>query len=92
MSQNPTQPDLRVRRASLAVMAVFVLNGFNFATWASRLPAIRDGLDFSPEKMGLLLLVGAVGSLVALPLSGAASSGWGRVARCSGSRSSTASA
>ncbi|QHT56647.1 MFS transporter [Cellulomonas sp. H30R-01] len=70
MSDTPTQPDLRTRRASLAVMAVFVLNGFNFATWASRLPAIRDGLDFSPEKMGLLLLVGAVGSLVALPLSG----------------------
>ena len=38
--------------------------------WAARLPAIRDGLDFSPAQMGLLLLVGSVGSLVALPLSG----------------------
>ena len=59
-----------VERASIAVFAVFFLNGFNFATWAARLPAIRDGLDFSPAQMGLLLLVGSVGSLVALPLSG----------------------
>src|SRR6188474_1091320 len=59
-----------VERASIAVFVVFFLNGFNFATWAARLPAIRDGLDFSPAQMGLLLLVGSVGSLVALPLSG----------------------
>ncbi|WP_028045090.1 MFS transporter [Cellulomonas sp. URHE0023] len=59
-----------VERASVAVFVVFFLNGFNFATWAARLPAIRDGLDFSPAQMGALLLVGAVGSLVALPLSG----------------------
>ncbi|AEE45113.1 MFS transporter [Cellulomonas fimi] len=69
---DPTTADAAapIRHASLAVLVVFVLNGFNFATWASRLPAIRDGLDFTPEKMGLMLLVGAVGSLVALPLSG----------------------
>ena len=59
-----------VERASVAVFVVFFLNGFNFATWAARLPAIRDGLDFSPAQMGALLLVGAVGSLIALPLSG----------------------
>jgi MFS family permease len=56
--------------ASFAVFAVFFLNGFNFATWASRLPAVRDGLEFSEAQMGLLLLVIAVGSLVALPLAG----------------------
>src|SRR4051812_12239211 len=59
-----------VERASVAVFVVFFLNGFNFATWAARLPAIRDGLGFSPTQMGALLLVGAVGSLVSLPLSG----------------------
>ncbi|GAA3805852.1 MFS transporter [Cellulomonas soli] len=59
-----------VRHASTAVFVVFVLNGFNFASWASRMPAIRDGLGFSPQKMGLLLLVASVGSLLALPLSG----------------------
>ncbi|MBD5786726.1 MFS transporter [Cellulosimicrobium terreum] len=61
------------RVASLAawsVFAVFFLNGFNFATWASRLPAVRDELGFGESQMGLLLLFMAVGSLLALPLSG----------------------
>ncbi len=65
-----TRAGRAVERASLAVFAVFFLNGFNFATWAARLPATRDGLDFSPAQMGLLLLVGSAGSLVSLPLSG----------------------
>lgn len=60
----------RLSAASLAVFVTFLLNGFNFASWAARLPAVRDGLDLRPEQIGLLLLVGSVGSLVALPLSG----------------------
>jgi len=59
-----------VRRASAAVFTVFILNGFNFATWAARLPAIRDGLGLGEAQMGLLLLVGAIGSLAALPTTG----------------------
>ncbi len=59
-----------VRAASLAVFVVFAVAGFGFASWASRIPFVRDGLDFSEEQMGLLLLTGAVGSLIALPLSG----------------------
>jgi len=65
MTRRPTAQAL-----SFAVFAVFFLNGFNFATWASRLPAVRDGLEFSQAQMGLLLLVIAVGSLVAIPLAG----------------------
>jgi len=56
--------------ASVAVFTTFVLAGFNFSSWAARLPAIRDALDFSPNQMGALLLIGAVGSLLALPMSG----------------------
>lgn len=59
-----------VALATWAVFAVFFLNGFNFATWASRLPAVRDSLGFTEAQMGLLLLFMAVGSLLALPLSG----------------------
>jgi MFS family permease len=62
--------DRTVRAATIAVFAVFVLNGFNFANWASRIPAVRDELVLSPAQMGLLLLVGSVGSLLALPLAG----------------------
>lgn len=66
-----TSPDAaRVRAASTAVFLVFVLNGAHFSSWASRLPAVRDGLGLTPAQMGVLLLVGSVGSLVSLPLSG----------------------
>lgn len=63
-------PHARIQAAAWAVFAIFVLNGFNFATWASRLPALRDALEFSEAAMGVLLLSLAVGSIVALPLSG----------------------
>ncbi|WP_454041318.1 MFS transporter [Cellulosimicrobium sp. Marseille-Q8652] len=63
-------PARAVALAAWAVFAVFFLNGFNFASWASRLPAVRDELGFAEAQMGLLLLFMAVGSLLALPLSG----------------------
>jgi len=61
-----------VRRAVTAVMATFALNGFAFAGWAARLPTVRDALGLRPEQLGLLLIVGAGGALVAMPLSGLA--------------------
>lgn len=60
----------RPRAAAVAVFVTFVCNGFNVGGWAARLPAVRDELSLSPNRVGLLLLVGASGSLVALPLSG----------------------
>lgn len=56
--------------ASRAVVIVFAASGFAFASWASRLPAVRDLLDLSESQMGLLLLTAAIGSIVAIPLSG----------------------
>jgi MFS family permease len=70
MSMSTAVDRRAVRAATYAVVAVFVLNGFHFASWASRLPAVRDALELSPQQLGLLLLVAAGGSLVALPLSG----------------------
>lgn len=58
-------------RAKLAVAAVFVLNGLAFASWVSRVPAIRDGLDLTPGRVGLLLLCLSTGTAIALPVSGA---------------------
>lgn len=66
-ARTPRDP---VRAASFAVFAVFFLSGFNFASWASRLPAVRDGLGLDATRMGLLLLMASAGSLVALPLAG----------------------
>jgi MFS family permease len=65
-----TAADPAVRAASRGVFVVFVLNGFNFSSWAARLPAVRDGLGLAPSQIGVLLLIGSIGSLLALPLSG----------------------
>ncbi len=53
-----------------AVATVFVLNGFIFATLFSRIPDLRSGLALSNSGLGLLLLGGASGSMVALPSAG----------------------
>jgi len=67
---SPQGPTRAARTASVAVFLVFALVGVVFATWASRLPATRDALGITPGQMGLLLLVGSAGSIVALPLTG----------------------
>lgn len=68
-----SEQDLRElgRRATRAVLAVFFVNGLLSASWFARLPAVRDALDRSPSQMGLLILIGSVGTLLALPVSGA---------------------
>jgi fucose permease len=59
-----------LRRATAAVYAVFILSGFAFASWASRIPQVRDALELTPRTLGLVLLAMAVGSVTAMPLSG----------------------
>jgi MFS family permease len=59
-----------VLTARNAVLATFFLNGFAFATWASRIPSVRRLLDLGPGSLGLLLLACSVGSVLALPTSG----------------------
>jgi len=53
-----------------AVATVFAINGFIFASLFSRIPDIRAGLELSNSGLGLLLLAGASGSMVALPTAG----------------------
>lgn len=59
-----------VRTAALAIFAIFATNGFIFASWAARIPAVTQTLGLSTGEMGGVLLVGAIGSLIALPLTG----------------------
>lgn len=61
-----------VLSARNAVLATFFLNGFAFATWASRIPSVRQALDLGPGRLGLLLLAASIGAVCALPASGAA--------------------
>jgi fucose permease len=62
--------EAQVRSATLAVYTAFIGNGFIFASWAARIPQVRDGLRVSPGVLGLILLCIAVGSTIATPLSG----------------------
>jgi fucose permease len=52
-----------------AVFVVFALPGLAFATWASRLPAVRDALDVRVDQVGILIFGMAVGSIAGLLLS-----------------------
>jgi fucose permease len=52
------------------VYAVFIVSGFAFASWASRIPQVRDALELSQSQLGLVLLAMAVGSVISLPLAG----------------------
>lgn len=63
-------PDRTVRRAVAAVYVAFIGSGVGFATWASRIPQVRDKLDVTPSRLGLILLCMAIGSIVAVPASG----------------------
>src|SRR5262249_39332531 len=60
----------QVSGAKRAVYTAFIANGFIFASWAARIPQVRDGLRVSPGALGLILLCIAAGSTLATPLSG----------------------
>jgi MFS family permease len=60
----------RLERAKVATSVVFLLNGMTFATWAGRIPTIREDLDLTPGQLGFVMLVGSAGALVGLPFAG----------------------
>lgn len=45
-------------------------SGLAFASWVSRLPAIRHGLELTPGTIGMLLLCMTVGSFISISASG----------------------
>ncbi len=77
MSTAPPTADPEVSGGVRATYAAFISTGFAFASWASRIPQVRDELHLEPSQLGLVLLAIAAGSLIALPSSGALVSRWG---------------
>lgn len=63
-------PSRAVRTARNGVAVVFTLNGLAVGSWFSRVPAVREALDLSAGRLGLLLLAMSVGALLAMPTSG----------------------
>lgn len=55
-------------RSQLAIAALFCSLGFQYATWASRIPAIKTDLGLSDAEVGVLLMAAGIGAAVSFPL------------------------
>ena len=58
------------RAARTAVTVVFFASGAAYGSFVSRIPALKEKLDASESELGLVLLAGAIGSVLTLPLAG----------------------
>ncbi len=70
MTSQPPVSAAGVRAPVIAVFLVFLAAGFVFSSWASRIPTVQAELALTPGQMGVLLLVGSMGSIISLPLAG----------------------
>jgi hypothetical protein len=62
--------DRRSRGAGVGAAAYFLLTGIIFATWASRVPAIKGGLDLGDGQFAVALLGLEAGAVLGLQLGG----------------------
>lgn len=53
-----------------AVNLFFFINGFTYATWASRLPGLQDSYGMDNRSLGIILLAFSIGAFIAMPISG----------------------
>jgi MFS family permease len=65
----PRETSLQAIR--LRVTAFFALDGFLFASWAVRVPAVKAQVGASPAALGLALLGLSAGSIATMTISGA---------------------
>ena len=72
-----TAPGADLLAARRAVYISFIGCGFATASWATRIPQVRDGLGLTPSRLGLVLLAIAAGSIVSLVLAGSIVSRFG---------------
>ena len=64
------QPLVSKKAARLSIGAFFFIAGLCFASWASRIPDIKQHLQLSDGGLGAVLLALPVGLMVSLPFSG----------------------
>jgi MFS family permease len=58
-------------RARAAVTAFFAMDGFVFANWAVRIPAVKAAVGASPATLGIALLGVSAGAIATMALTGA---------------------
>ncbi|MCI3275125.1 MFS transporter [Streptomyces cylindrosporus] len=56
------------RRGQLAIAALFCSLGFQYATWAARIPAIKADLGLTAAEVGVLLMAAGIGAVASFPL------------------------
>jgi MFS family permease len=57
-------------KSRVGIAILFLLCGFNFASWATRIPDFKQFLQLSDAALGTVLMGLPIGSLVSLPLAG----------------------
>jgi len=60
----------RTRWARLAASAAFFLDGFTFANWVTRIPAVQERLQLRNATLGIALLMTSLGALLTMPIVG----------------------
>jgi len=60
---------INTRIYRIAISAFFFVAGLTFATWASRIPDIKDKLQLSDAGLGIVLFALPVGQILSLPIS-----------------------
>ncbi|MFL9878142.1 MFS transporter [Herbaspirillum rhizosphaerae] len=59
---------LPVRWRQVAIPFFFFLLGLLYASWAARIPSIRDNLQLDPATLSMVLLCGGIGAVGSFPL------------------------
>ena len=59
-----------MRGARVALTFVFLADGVMVGSWASRIPAVKDGLGLTTSQLGVALFAMSLGALVSMPLAG----------------------
>nr|WP_324613862.1 MFS transporter [Streptomyces sp. DSM 15324] len=62
--------DKAVRRRRRSLFLAFLIAGITMSSWVTRTPAIRDRLEVSTARMGLVLFGLSLGSMAGISLSG----------------------
>lgn len=68
VSNQPIDP--QVHQARVGLIFLFGLLGLSFSSWLGRYPSVREALDLTTADFGLILLAGAIGSLIFVTIAG----------------------
>jgi MFS family permease len=75
-----------IARVRAAITVIFTVDGFIFASWAVRIPAVKATVGASPASLGIALLGASGGAIATMMLTGALCRRFGsaRVVVCAG--------